>query len=594
MTEYLFPRSKTSEAVAMSSEPEGEPTIHISNYTNNGGNRQFVFIRLSGENESRTDLDRRKLKGYLTGRKWLGLLFLNAAVLGVSNGYDVSNHANLQIPIYQAFGHIELLPWISPSYSVCNVATIPLARKLTRFYDLKLLGLVSLILIAGGAAVAGAAPNIESVIVGRAITAVGSSIVYQCALNFTVLFSPPHKLAFGQAMLGASFAVGLITGPLIGSYGSGSSSIPNLSYGFYFIIPLCAMAFNSMASSLPRYHNLSSQSPLAQLKEVDWMGNTLHMSTFLLFAAGCTSSGPIWNWSSAPSILTWTLFSLFLVAYTVQQYSSFGTKPALRIFLCWLLENRTVTCVAVCTACAAMAYGVTQYYLPMYFAFAHNFGPFEVAARMLPFICTFIVLIFLSAGLLRVIRFYMPLYLVGGAFIIVGGALLHGIEPETSEGAVMAYTALVGVDTGTGLIFQTGIAVCSSFLLPSQRLDQAAVHNISHLGGVAVALALAGVIYRNVGVELLREAMSGMDYTDGDIRVLLARAASQILAHDDPALHDEVVSAVAEAISRCFIILLVTGALCSVSACFLRWEALKTNKPTLEKETEGRPILGEK
>ncbi|KAI0602809.1 major facilitator superfamily domain-containing protein [Biscogniauxia sp. FL1348] len=579
-------RNDSSETAVVPSEHQGEPVSHISNHTSGEENRQSAFAVVSHDKEGKVDFDTGKLQDYLTGRRWIGLLFVNA-VLGFLNGYDVSNLANLQIPIYQAFGHIELLPWISLSYSVCNVAAIPLARKLTQFYDLKLLGLVSLIFIAAGAALCGAAPNIESVIVGRAITAVASSIVYQCCLNFTVLFSPPNRLALGQAILGAVFAVGLITGPLIGG-AFADSEHATWRWGFYFIIPLCVMGFISMATSLPRYRSPSSQTTLAQLKEVDWLGNTLHMGAFLLLAAGCTSSGPIFSWNSASSIVIWVLFPLFLIAYVLQQYLSLGTKPAHRIFPCWLLGNRTVTCVAICTACSAMAYGVTLYYLPIYFAFAHNLGPLDAAVRMLPFICTFIVLIFLAAGLLRAIRFYISLYLLAGAFMVAGGALLSTIKPSTSEGAVMGYTVLVAV--GAGLIFQAGIPVCSPLLPPEHRLDQAALHNISQLGGVAVALSLAGVIYQNVGVELLREAVHSTVYTDGDIRVLLAGAASPILSHGDPALHGEVVGAVTELISRCFLILVVAGALCFVSAGFLKWEPLKVNDPTPEKEMGDGPM----
>lgn len=97
----------------------------------------------------------------------------------IESGYDVSNVANIQIPIYEAFGHIELLPWISLSFSLANVATVPLARKLTGFCELKTLMIGSCIFVAAGSALSGAAQNIESVIVGRALMAIGCAIVYQ-------------------------------------------------------------------------------------------------------------------------------------------------------------------------------------------------------------------------------------------------------------------------------------------------------------------------------------------------------------------------------------------------------------------------------
>lgn len=94
-------------------------------------------------------------------------------------GYDTSNVANVQVSVYRAFGHIELLPWLSLSYSLISVAVIPLVRKFTLFCDLKWMGLLSCLLTCAASALAGAAPNIESVIVGRVLMAIGSATLYQ-------------------------------------------------------------------------------------------------------------------------------------------------------------------------------------------------------------------------------------------------------------------------------------------------------------------------------------------------------------------------------------------------------------------------------
>ncbi len=94
-------------------------------------------------------------------------------------GYDLSNAANIQGPVYRAFGDIYLLPWVALSYSVCNVVATPLARKLYRFYDIKVLTISGLVLIIAGSALAGAARKFQLFIIGRAIMAFGASIVFQ-------------------------------------------------------------------------------------------------------------------------------------------------------------------------------------------------------------------------------------------------------------------------------------------------------------------------------------------------------------------------------------------------------------------------------
>ncbi|ETS81604.1 hypothetical protein PFICI_06606 [Pestalotiopsis fici W106-1] len=138
-------------------------------------------------------------------------------------GYDTSNVANVQVSVYRAFGHIELLPWLSLSYSLISVAVIPLVRKFTLFCDLKWMGLLSCLLTCAASALAGAAPNIESVIAGRVLMAVGSATLYQ------------------------------------------------VIQAFYVIVPVVAAA-SSLVLLYPSYRLPTNKPALQHLREIDWVG----------------------------------------------------------------------------------------------------------------------------------------------------------------------------------------------------------------------------------------------------------------------------------------------------------------------------------
>lgn len=94
-------------------------------------------------------------------------------------GYDVSNVANIQPRLYEALGRIDLLPWIGLSYSLANFAILSLARKLTYFFDMRWIYLTSIIVFIAGAALAGAAPNMPCIIVGRVIMGFGGAVIQQ-------------------------------------------------------------------------------------------------------------------------------------------------------------------------------------------------------------------------------------------------------------------------------------------------------------------------------------------------------------------------------------------------------------------------------
>ncbi|KAL5866386.1 hypothetical protein ACKVWL_011456 [Pyricularia oryzae] len=94
-------------------------------------------------------------------------------------GYDVSNVANIQASVYHAFGHVELLTWVAIGYTSLNVCMTPLCRRLSALGNLKVQFYIYTLIFAVGAAIAGAAPDINYVIIGRAITGIGGAGLYQ-------------------------------------------------------------------------------------------------------------------------------------------------------------------------------------------------------------------------------------------------------------------------------------------------------------------------------------------------------------------------------------------------------------------------------
>lgn len=92
------------------------------------------------------------------------------------SGFDVSNVANIQPQLYEAFGHIEYLPWIGLSYSLANFATLALARKIIDVFNIRYVYIISIAIFFVGATLAGVAENISTVIAGRTIMGIGGSI----------------------------------------------------------------------------------------------------------------------------------------------------------------------------------------------------------------------------------------------------------------------------------------------------------------------------------------------------------------------------------------------------------------------------------
>ncbi|OTB09960.1 hypothetical protein K445DRAFT_71236 [Daldinia sp. EC12] len=508
--------------------------------------------------------------------KWRALLVANC-FLTIMHGYDVSNVANIQASIYKAFGHIELLSWVALGYSVCNAALIPLGRKLFKFGDFKTLCLLSMMFIIGGSALSGAAPNIECIIAGRAVMALGSSIIYQGILSFNIIFTYPHELGLVQGSIGACFAIGLVLGPIIGG-AFANNDHTTWRWAFYLVIPLCIISLVLQALFYPRYTMPTNKTTWTHIKEVDWVGNLLHIGVCLLFAIGCTFIGSVGTWGINSGIATWIIFTFCIITYILQQAYNLGTTPENRLLSSSsLLHNRTVLFTWICTFCAAASYGATLYYVPIYFAFGHGLDPFAAATRLLPFICVFIFTIILCGTLLPVLRFYKAFFVVGSILILVGGGLFQLLSTDISESAVMGFESIVAA--GLGILWQLGIPVCTTFLPNTDdRLDLALLSNMAQLGGIAASLSIAGMIYQSTGFQSLKDSVGGMGFSDGSIHELLSGVDSPILKNADPKVLQLAVESITNAIRACFIVLLAAGGISILAACSMKWEPLGFNQ----------------
>lgn len=478
------------------------------------------------------------------------------------------------------------------AYSLVNAACIPLFRQFTHIFELKMLSIVAVVLIMASAALTGAAPNIEAVIIGRALLGIGGCLSYQVILTYNVVYALPAELGIVQAMIGACFAIGLLTGPLIGG-GFTENPATTWRWAFYIVVVMGAVALVINVFAYPRFKLPSAKSTATQLREIDWIGCVLHMAFLVLLGFACIGGGTTWAWGSAGAIAIYVVFSVVFVAYILQQTFSIGTTAERRILpIAALTTNPVVLLVTICSICAAMSYGVTLYYTPLYFAFTRGESPVEAAIRLLPFIGPFIVMIFLAGGLLPRVRYYMVFYISGSILLLLGSGLWQLVHPDTAESRVLGFESLIGL--GCGLIWSLGMPVASVLLPKSKQFDAAMLYNMSQLGAVGVALAIAGAVYQNVGRQFVQDAVEGLGLalTDHQYLELLTGVNSAFLVEmgqDNPALGPAVIEAVTAVIVRLFWIVFAAGLLSLVCAALMKFEALdfvgkgaETGKPAVD------------
>ncbi|KAH6995687.1 major facilitator superfamily domain-containing protein [Ilyonectria sp. MPI-CAGE-AT-0026] len=524
-------------------------------------------------------------RSHIPDWKWKGTLVL-VFLACILNGYDISNVANIQPRLYEAFGDIDLLPWIGLSYGLANFCVVTLARKLTFAFDMRTVFLANMVVFIAGSAIAGAAQSMAMVIVGRIIMGVGGSIVQQTSYSYYAVLATPAEMTGLYGLTGGAWAVGLVTGGPIGS-AFAENETTTWRWAFYINLPFMGLALIMSFIFLPS-HSLAPDIPVWQrLQKIDPLGILLHVGSGVLFAIAVTFSGAVWDWDSGSAIAVWVVFGVVLVSWGVQQRFCIFTTPEERAFPVHMLSRRDLIPLWVASCCATASYAITLYYTPLFFAFARGLGAIEQTVRLLPFILLFIVFVSLTGRLLPKIGHYNVIYLVGGGITLAAGAAMTSIlDVDVPQSQILALEALIGI--GVGMTFQHGIAI-SNVINKDQRdrVDSLTICNMAQMGGISLILAVAGGIFHNVGHTLLVEAL-GDDagrYTDNDIREALAGVSSKIWQSESPDVLRSGIEAVAEVIGREFYIVVAFGSLCVVCGLFMRWERLDFGSKPKEEET---------
>jgi MFS family permease len=106
-------------------------------------------------------------------------------MLGSTFLYALDNTvvADVGAPIILTLGGLEKLPWLGTAFTWAAMSTILIWSQLYCLFDAKILYISASCVFEVGSALCGAAPNMNAMIIGRAIAGLGASGIYVGSLT---------------------------------------------------------------------------------------------------------------------------------------------------------------------------------------------------------------------------------------------------------------------------------------------------------------------------------------------------------------------------------------------------------------------------
>ncbi|KAK0767210.1 hypothetical protein N5P37_000944 [Trichoderma harzianum] len=549
----------TTESISDSTIVE-PMTIPIEKTSSRVENKEVAGI------SEKTEEDVRPIKGF----RWI-LVCVSLYITCFLYGLDTTIAADVQGSVVEALGHIEQLAWIGAGFPLGSVAVIvPLTAAFTNF-NLKWTFIVTVIIFEVGSVLCGAAPNMNAMIIGRVIAGMGGTGIYLGCLNYFSSLTTPKERGTYITLIGFCWGIGAVLGPVVG--GAFSVSSATWRWAFYINLVIGGALTPIYLFLLPPLHPVKGVSIRTRLLRLDFVGFILGAAVWATFALALTMAGGQWPWNDGRTIAMFVVFGVLVIGYALQQRFCIFTTPETRSFPIKLLFTRTHLLLYVAMSANSATMFVFLYFFPIYFQFVHNDTALEAAVRLLPYVIITVTFNLAAGRLLSKVKRYMPIYVISGVFLTIGGSFMVAyLKPSTSISVIYGLSVINAV--GTGLTLQIGYAVASLVVDPKDIGDAISLQNFSQIGSNLISLVIAGQIFQSVAVRNLEKVLDGTSFSHKEIVDAVSGAQSTLFQQLSGELRNQAVHAITQAIQQALILLPVGGGVILLAALIMKRERL--------------------
>ena len=309
---------------------------------------------------------------------------------------------------------------------------------------------------------------------------------------------------------------------------------------------------------------------MLRIRELDWLGALVMIGAFVSGIMGISFGGILYPWNSWNIITAFTVSGVLFILLGFQQGFKIFTTESDRIFPVQFLRNKTMMLLAILIACAGTGLVVPLYMVPLFFQFTRGDDALDAGVRILPFIAVMVFFCVVNGIGMTKYGYYMPWYLVGGIFMLIGGALMFTVDATDGPSKIYGYTVLIGM--GSGMFVQAGFSVAQATVAPEDIPWAVGLINQGQITGVTIAISIANSVFLNGAQD--RIAVILPNKTREEIQGAIAGTGSQFVKDQPLEVQAKVVEAIVEAISKTYILIITAGAVAIVASVFLKRERL--------------------
>nr|WRF81181.1 MFS transporter [Cercospora sp. JNU001] len=521
------------------------------------------------------------------GEKYISgwpLVFLLLAMVSTVFIVALSNTIiSTAIPaITTAFNSTRDIGWYNSGEALAATAfQLPFGRAYL-LMDLKWTFLVSLTLYLIGSLICGVANSSVLLILGRAIAGVGNAGVFAGVFIIIARNVPLRKRALYAGLVGATFAIAAVLGPVLGGIFTDRIS---WRWCFYINLPIGAVAVAIIVFLLPSRPGEKA----AEVKDLSWwqfflklnpFGSALLLGSLACFFLALQWGGGEYPWSAGRVVAVLVVFAVSFIGWLVLQYFQ-GDEATLPYSVA---KQRTVGGASVYTLLLSAAFGLVIYYLPLWFQAVRSDSAEAAGLKQLGIVISLTLSSIAAGGAVVKIGYYNPFIYAGTVLCSIGAGLLYTITLDTPQWDIIGYSIVFAIGIGVSLE-QSNVAVQT--VLPDAQIPAGTslVLFVRLLGsaipGPIGQSVLQTTLASRLGTKVAEQAYGGTGATE--IRSKL----DNIFGAGTPEARDAL-DAFNDSVTKIFMVAIIVSCLSALPLPFIEWRSVKTAKRESEDAKEGK------
>ncbi|KAF7561417.1 hypothetical protein G7046_g2724 [Stylonectria norvegica] len=464
--------------------------------------------------------------------------------------------------ITDEFHSLNDVGWYGSAYMLTGASLQLFFGKFYTFWSIKWTFLSVVAIFEVGSLICGVAQNSVTLIVGRAISGVGSAGIFAGALTILAYTVPLHQRPMYTGLVSGMWGISSVAGPLLGGLFTDQVS---WRWCFYINLPIGFITIVVIAAFFPDpQRNIEPATWKVRFWQLDPVGTCIFMPSVVCLLLALQWGGIDYDWDSSriTSLLMLATFLLILFVYIQFKMQDNATCPPR------ILKKRSVWASGFFAFNTGACFLTAIYFLPIWFQSVQGASAISSGVKNLPMLLGIVLFAILSGAAVSYWGYYTP-FMIGGAILMpIGFGLISTFKPDTSPAGWIGYQLIAGIGVGIGMQ-QPLIAVqvvCDMADIPT---GTAMIIFLQTLGG-ALFVTASQTVFSNKLIQKVEEYVPGLDP-----QVVLATGAASIRESIRPEWVAGVILAYNDALAISFWVGAATASATILGAVFVEWKSVK-------------------